>query len=104
MRRRRVYGTYARFVRGRGEPGGQRPAQFVGRVDVAAEHDHGDVGGPGPLERGGRDWALAPVTQESSRSRTLAPGPVRSAENRPTSGSRPCSPGRMTSPVTGSRR
>ena len=54
--------------------------------------------GPHPL------LALAPDTQESSRSSTLAPGPVRSAMNRFGLGSRPCSPGLMISPATGSRR
>ena len=49
-----MYGAFGRVVGGRGEPGGQRAAQPVGRVDVTAEHHHRDMAGARPLERGGR--------------------------------------------------
>ena len=53
-RGRQVYGTAVRVIGARGEPGGQRGAQPVGRVDVAAEDHDRHVAGARPLERGGR--------------------------------------------------
>ena len=49
-----VYGASVRVIGARGEAGGQRGAQPVGRVDVAAEHHDRDVPGARVLERGGR--------------------------------------------------
>src|SRR4051812_3715929 len=49
-----MYGASVRVVTAGGEPGGQRGAQPVGRVHVAAEHHDRDVAGARALERGGR--------------------------------------------------
>src|SRR5260370_2717996 len=49
-----VYGAFSQVVGRRGKADGQRAAQPVGRVEVAAEHYDRDTAGPGPLERGGR--------------------------------------------------
>jgi hypothetical protein len=55
-----VYGTSARIVGTRDEARGQRGAEPVGRVEVAAEHDYRDPPGPRALERGGRRLRTGP--------------------------------------------
>jgi hypothetical protein len=49
-----MYGASVRIVTAGSEPGGQRGAQPVGRVHVAAEHHDRDVAGARALQRGGR--------------------------------------------------
>src|SRR4051794_9609431 len=55
-----VYGTSAGIAGTWGEARGQRGAEPVGRVEVAAEHDQRDPPGPRALERGGRRLGTGP--------------------------------------------
>src|SRR6478609_7845383 len=54
LRRYGMYGASVRVVTAGSEPGGQRGAQRVGRVHVAAEYYDRDVAGARALEGGGR--------------------------------------------------
>src|SRR6266516_3393691 len=49
-----VYGASVRVVTAGSEPGGQRGAQPVGRIHMAAEHHDRDVPGSRALQRGRR--------------------------------------------------
>src|SRR5260370_13225229 len=55
-----VYGAFSQVVGRRGKADGQRAAQPVGRVEVAAEHYDRDTAGPRPPLRGPRPPAPAP--------------------------------------------
>src|SRR6266568_6872094 len=78
-----VYGASVRVVTAGSEPGGQRGAQRVGRVHMAAEDHDRDVAGAPALEGGGRGLGAGArypgvvEEQDSSRPRPFGYKPVR---------------------------